>query len=196
MIRSTGSRWTDAMARPAPGRRRRWLCALANLLLVCVGVRAEVLPQSPPAGLRLELSLECDFSEHYWRAIIHFDRPIPVDIQLRKPAFMFERSRNYVRELPAAGKAELYAAVRELIGAWQLGAQPGGESGPLQGGRTRERTLHVGLLTVLTGVGRVDELHLAIDLSADRRLGPGGERLQRALTELDRRLDLDMNCAG
>lgn len=184
------------------------------LALGCAPAGA-LLPEAPPDGLRLELTLECDFTEHFWNAVIFYDRLYPVDLRFRLPARVFERTRAIARDVSFEDRLILYRAVRDFVGRYRLGAgvrtrpdpppgAPGVDVRPRSGAPegaeavpayVAERTLTISMLTVREGLGRVDELVLALDLTDARAVPAGLPELAAALTAIDRRLGMDLGCA-
>jgi hypothetical protein len=163
--------------------------ALAGLLLVsaCAGWATELLPQNAPSGVQITLTLACDFDDDFWDATLLYGSGGPLSLSYRD-AFGRERSRNLI--LTADERLEIYRRVRDLIAGFQLGEWSDTDQISERG----ELTFTVSVLLIKPGVGRVDAVDLAIDLTEGRPIPARVQSLLETVAEVDRRMRLNLKC--
>lgn len=165
-----------------------------GLGLCTMPVAASILPEQPAAGLRITVSVSCDFQQRWWEANLYPGSELPLEVRWRSPGMRGTQPRDLVRTLTEAQRARLYQASRAAFADFQLDRRP-----PLLGDPDAEpwlgpRTLTLSALILDSVLGRVDRVDLAIDLLPGRALG---EPLQALLADLSRKasaIDLNLDC--
>ena len=167
----------------------------ALILLMASITEASILPAEPPEGLRITVSISCDFREQWWEATLypHQATALPLEVRWRAPGMRGSQPRDLQRSLNPEQRDALYALSRAAFDDFQLDRRPpllGDEdAGPWLG----SRTLSLSALILDRALGRVDRIDLALDMLPGRALPEDVRELLDALsrqaTPIDTRLD-------
>ena len=164
------------------------------LLLQPTSVTGGILPEAPPPGLRLSLSVSCDFQDRWWELTFYPETTLPLEVRWRRPGMATGRVHDLTRDLNASRQRELYDLARAAFGEFRLDRPP-----PLLGDGTAGAWMGPRTLTlsgqILDGqLGRVDRVDLAMNLIQGRPLPPNTEALVAAFARHARPVTLDLDC--
>ncbi|MEE9255110.1 MAG: hypothetical protein V3U43_09250 [Pseudomonadales bacterium] len=157
------------------------------LAATCSGWATELLPESPTDGLQVTMTLSCDFDDDFWDVALLYGTAGPLNLSYRDRNRR-ERRRNLI--VTVDERLEIYARVRQLLTGFQLGEWSETEQASQRG----ELTFTVSVLLIKPGVGRVDSVDLAIDLTEGRPIPTTVRRLLDTLSEIDRRMRMNLTC--
>lgn len=133
------------------------------------------------------MTLACDFDDDFWDATLLYGTPGPLNLNYRD-GMRHERRRNLM--VTPAERLQIYADVRDLLAGFQLGEW----SETAKPSKRGEITFTVSVLLIKPGVGRVDSVDLAIDLTQGRPIPARVRRLLATLTGVDRRMSMKLDC--
>lgn len=163
-------------------------------LLLALPAQAGILPEVPPEGLRITVSISCDFEQRWWEATFYPSSSLPLEVRWRAPTMRGAQPRELVRDMSSEVRAELYRSARAAMDDFRLDRRP-----PLLGDPDADpwfgsRTLSLSALILDSGLGRVDRIDLAIDLLPGRALYQDARELLAGLARLATPLDPDLDC--
>lgn len=162
---------------------KRWL-ALLCLLPTVAG--ADLLPEVPSAGLRITVSVSCDFEDRWWEATLYPGSDLPLEFQAG--------SRDARRRLDPNARADLYARALEAFAEFRVDRAPrfGGPGADRKW--TGERTITLSAMTLDDELGRVDRVEFDIDVMRGRALPEATLGLVDALANYTRLAELEIDC--
>lgn len=177
---------------PAVEDAVRTLLLLA--LLVSLPLHASVLPEEPPEGLRITVSISCDFEQRWWEATLYPNSNLPLEVRWRAPTMRGSQPRELVRDLTPELRATLYNLSRKAFDHFRLDRMPPLLGDPEAGPWLGSRTLSLSALILDGGLGRVDRIDLAIDLLPGRALFEDARNLVAGLAGLANPVDPNLDC--
>lgn len=168
----------------------------ALLLLVAPLGTAGILPQQPPQGLRITVSISCDFQQRWWEATLypHPDTALPLEVRWRAPGMRGHQPRDLARSLSPEQRQTLYEVSRAAFDDFQLDRRPPLLGDPDAGPWLGSRTLSLSALILDHALGRVDRIDLALDILPGRALSAEVRQLLAALRGLASPIDPDLDC--
>ena len=171
------------MTRCVPRCVPRWLLSIV-LLPTCAW--AELLPEVPSPGLRITVSVSCDFAERWWEATLYPGSDLPLEFKAG--------SREARRRLESRVLADLYAKAIEAFAEFRVDRTPL-FAGPGADRRwTGERTITLSAMTLDDELGRVDRVAFDIDVIRGRALPEATLDLVDTLSSYSRLATLEINC--
>jgi len=169
---------------------------LALILLTAPLAKASILPLEPPEGLRITVSISCDFQQRWWEATLYPDpaTALPLEVRWRAPGMRDSQARNILRSLNPEDRQTLYALSRAAFDDYQLDRRP-----PLLGDEGADpwfgsRTLTLSALILDRMLGRVDRIDLALDMLPGRALPEDVRQLLDALSRQATPIDPHLDC--
>lgn len=176
-------RGTRCGTRCVPRCVKHWLLSIV-LLPACVW--AELLPEVPSPGLRITVSVSCDFTERWWEATLYPGSDLPLEFKAGP--------REAQRRLDPSTRADLYARAIEAFAEFRVDRAPR-FIGPGADRRwTGERTITLSAMTLDDELGRVDRVAFDIDVMRGRALPAATLELVDALSNFTRLAELEINC--
>lgn len=145
-----------------------------------------MLPEEPSEGLRITVSVSCDFDERWWEATLYPGSTLPLEFQAG------ERATD--RRIDAETRAALYALARQAFEEFRLDRRPNFQGPGAERRWTGERTITLTALTLDDELGRVDRAELALDVMRGRALPPATLRLVDQIAGYSRLADLELRC--
>lgn len=142
------------------------------LLLAGAQSRADWLPQTPSAALRVTVSVGCDFEERWWEVALQPGTELPLEIRTRSPGMFATRERSLERSIEPAVRAELYGLARDAFAEFRLDREPEFTGPGTDRVWTGERTITLAAMVLDDELGRIDRIDLAIDLMRGRSIPP------------------------
>lgn len=168
----------------------------ALLLILTTWGHAGILPAQPPEGLRITVSISCDFEQRWWEATLypHPQTGLPLEVRWRAPGMRGHQPRDLSRALNPQQRQTLYDLSRAAFDDFQLDRRP-----PLLGDPDADpwlgsRTLSLSALILDRSLGRVDRIDLAVDMLPGRALSDPVRVLLAALTPLATPIEADLDC--
>ncbi len=163
-------------------------------LFLALPVQASILPEVPPEGLRITVSISCDFEQRWWEAAFYPSSSLPLEVRWRAPTMRGAQPREQIRDLTPDARDELYRSARAAFDDFRLDRRP-----PLLGDTDADpwygsRTLSLSALILDAGLGRVDRIDLAIDLLPGRALYADARALLDHLGRLATPLNPNLDC--
>lgn len=169
---------------------------LALILLMTPLAQASILPLQPPEGLRITVSISCDFQQRWWEAALYPDpgTALPLEVRWRSPGMRDSQPRDLLRSLNPEERQALYALSRAAFDDFQLDRRPpllgDADAGPWFGARTLSMSAQI-----LDGMlGRVDRIDLALDILPGRALPEDVRHLVEALSRHATPIDMNLDC--
>lgn len=169
---------------------------LVLILLIAPFAKASILPLAPPEGLRITVSISCDFQQRWWEATLYPDPvpALPLEVRWRTPGMRDSQPRDIVRSLNPEERETLYALGRAAFDDFELDRRP-----PLLGDADANtwlgsRTLSLSALILDRDLGRVDRIDLALDMLPGRALPEDVRQLVTALSRQATPIDMDLDC--
>lgn len=166
------------------------------ILLVAPLTQAGILPETPPEGLRITVSISCDFHERWWEATLYpyQGTALPLEVRWRAPGMRSRQPRDLTRPLSPDQRQALYAVSRAAFDDFQLDRRP-----PLLGDPDADpwlgpRTLSLSALILDNVLGRVDRIDLALDMLPGRALPEAVRQLMAALSRQATPIDTNLDC--
>lgn len=167
---------------------------LSMALLVALPLHASVLPEAPPEGLRITVSVSCDFEQRWWEATLYPNSTLPLEVRWRAPTMRGSQPRELVRDLTPELRATLYELSRRAFDDFRLDRLPPLLGDPDAGPWLGSRTLSLSALILDGGLGRVDRIDLAIDLLPGRALFEDARNLLTRFEGLASPIDPNLDC--
>lgn len=169
---------------------------LALILLTAPLAKGSILPAAPPEGLRITVSISCDFQQRWWEATLypHPATALPLEVRWRAPGMRDDKPRDTLRSLKPDERQTLYALGRAAFDDFQLDRRP-----PLLGDADAgtwlgSRTLSMSALILDSALGRVDRIDLALDLLPGRALPEDVRQWVEALSRYATPIDMNLDC--
>jgi hypothetical protein len=180
----------------APVRR---LAALATALVFlapgsALGADPDFLPAAPSAGLRVTVSVGCDFDDRWWEVALQPGTDLPLEIRTRSPRMFGARERTSERSIEPAVRDALYGLVREAFAEFRIDRAPDFSGPGADRAWTGERTISLAAMVLDDELGRVDRIDLAIDVMRGRSVPAATLALIDALAEQTGAATLDLDC--
>lgn len=172
----------------------RGVALLLAVVSVVAPARAASLPEQPSSGLRLTVSVSCDFEERWWEAALHPGAQVPLEFRSRTPGMIRNRERETQHPLQPAQRAELYALARAAFDGFSVDRRPDFTGPGSDRPWTGERTITLAALVLDDELGRVDRMELAIDVIRGRSLPAATLALVDAVAGFDGRASLELDC--
>lgn len=160
--------------------------ALLLCLLAPAVTLGEMLPEVPSEGLRVTVSVSCDFADRWWEATLYPGAELPLEFQAG------ERSND--RRIDPNVRAALYALARRAFDEFRIDRRPRFQGPGAERPWTGERTITLTALTLDDELGRVDRVELAIDIMRGRALPAATLELVDEIAEYSRLADLELRC--
>lgn len=159
-------------------------------LLLCLaapaGTLAEMLPETPSAGLRVTVSVSCDFTDRWWEATLYPGAALPLEFQAG--------ARSAARRIDPEARAALYALARHAFDEFRIDRRPRFQGPGAERPWTGERTITLTALTLDDELGRVDRVEFDIDVMRGRALPEATLQLVDEIAEYSRLADLALRC--
>ncbi|MCC5887655.1 MAG: hypothetical protein JJT88_14570 [Gammaproteobacteria bacterium] len=157
---------------------------------------ASILPAEPPEGLRITVSISCDFQQRWWEATLypHPGTGLPLEVRWRAPGMRGHQPRDLVRSLNPDQRQILYDLSRAAFDDFQLDRRPPLLGDPDAGPWLGSRTLSLSALILDHALGRVDRIDLALDMLPGRALPEEARQLVDALSRLATPIDTNLDC--
>jgi hypothetical protein len=172
----------------------RSLLVLLAIMGVATTARTAVLPDQPSAGLRVTVSVGCDFEERWWEAALHPGSGVPLEFRSRTPGMLGNRDREAQRALSPDERAELYGLVRAAFEGFRVDRRPDFTGPGSDRPWTGERTITLAALVLDDELGRVDRAELAIDVIRGRSVPVATLALVDAVAAFDSRASFELDC--
>lgn len=168
----------------------------ALILLFAPLAESGILPAAPPEGLRITVSISCDFQQRWWEATLypHPAAGLPLEVRWRAPGMRGREPRDQLRSLNPDERKTLYELSKAAFDDFRLDRRPPLLGDPDAGPWLGSRTLSLSALILDSALGRVDRIDLALDMLPGRALPEAVRELVDALSRQATPIDTDLDC--
>ena len=167
-------------------QRTALLLGLGFAFALTPAARADVLPEVPSQGLRVTVSVSCDFADRWWEATLYPGAELPLEFQAG--------ARTAKRRIDPNARSALYGLARRAFAEFRVDRRPRFQGPGADRPWTGERTITLTALTLDDELGRVDRIELDIDVMRGRALPEATLALIDEIAEYSRLADLALRC--
>ncbi|HSG88490.1 MAG TPA: hypothetical protein VLA56_04710 [Pseudomonadales bacterium] len=162
--------------------------------LAATGAEADLLPETPSAGLLITVTVNCDFEDRWWEATLHAGATVPLEFRTRTRRMFGGRERQSTVAIDGTTRAELYALARRAFEDFRIDRKPDFTGPGSDREWTGERTVTLAALVLDDELGRIDRVEMAIDVMRGRSLPPASLALVDAIGALEKDAGLEFEC--
>lgn len=176
--------------------RRSWTRAtvLSDLrthaLLLCLAAgpaaARDLLPPEPSEGLRITVSVSCDFRDRWWEATLYPGSNLPLEFQAGE--------RSATRRIDPNVRSDLYEKAIAAFAGFRIDRRPRFQGPGAERAWTGERTISLSAMTLDDELGRVDRVEMDIDVMRGRALPEATLTLVDDIAVHSRLADLELDC--
>ena len=161
--------------------------ALLLLWFAAAGAGArDLLPTVPSEGLRITVSVSCDFQNRWWEATLYPGSDLPLEFQAGE--------RSNTRRIDPNVRAALYEKAIAAFAGFRIDRRPQFQGPGADRPWTGERTITLSAMTLDDELGRVDRIELDIDVMRGRALPEAALALVDDVAIHSRLADFELDC--